>query len=98
MPSSPRIPRYNVDGLSDKASDQAQRFARDIEWKVVGPTPPDLFLKEFFPQRTRTPQFGDVTFSGVPNKPSKESDIYFPLVSGTVSWSHLPHSLHRWME
>ena len=81
-PSSPRIHRHNVDGLSDIAKEQDQRFARDIEWKVVGPMPPELFLEQFLPYRTRIPQFDDVTFSNIPDKPRKESEIYTPLVRG----------------
>lgn len=88
IPSSPRFYRRHVDRLSDLASQQNDRFALDIEWKVVGLMPPNLFLETFLPRRTRVPLFSDVTFSGVPCKPSRESEIYPPMVSGAVSSSH----------
>jgi len=86
--SSSRISRDNVDDLSDVANDQDQRFARDIEWKVVGPMPVDLFLKTFLPHRI--PRIDGVTFSKVPDKPGKESAIYSPLVNRVVPSSYLP--------
>ena len=90
-PSSPRVYRYNVDGLSDLAQEQNQCFARDIEWKVVGPMPVDLFLEKFLPHTTKDiPPFEDVKFSGVPDTPRKESAIYSPLVSRATPSSHHP--------
>lgn len=60
--STLRIHRHNLDGLSDIAKEQNQRSTRDIEWKVVGPMPPDTFLERFLPCQTRVPQFDDATF------------------------------------
>ena len=80
-PPTPRIHRHEVDSSSDTSSDKDVRFAREIEQKVVGPMPPRLFLETFLPRRTRVPKFGDVTFSGVPDEPDRESAIYSPLVS-----------------
>ena len=88
----PHIHRHDVDGLFDNAKDEGLRFARDIEQKIVGPMPADLFLETFFPHRTRVPHFEDVTFSGIPDKPDRESAIYSPLVSSVVPSSS--HPLH----
>lgn len=96
-PSSPRIYRANVDRLSDLASEQDRRFAPDIEWKVVGPMLPNLFLETFLPYQADIPQFDDVTFSQVPDEPNKESDIYTPLVSGLDSLVAHPSLPYRGM-
>ena len=48
-----------------------------------------LFLDRFLPCQLHVPSFDDVTFSGVPDKPDKESVIYSPLVSGVI-FSLLP--------
>jgi len=86
--SSPRVYRHNVDGLSDIADHQERRFARDIERKVVGPMPVDLFLETFFPHPTEDiPPLKDVNFTEVPGDPHKESEIYSPLVSGATPFS-----------
>lgn len=81
--------RHDVDDRSDNAKDEGRCFARDIERKIVGPMPADLFLETFFPHQTRAPRFEDVTFSGASDKPGRESAIYSPLVSSVV-----PSSLH----
>jgi hypothetical protein len=75
---TPRIHRHNVSGLSDVDTHQDQRFARDFE--VVGPMPVNLFLETFLPYRTRIPQFEDVSFSGIPDEPDRESVICASLV------------------
>jgi hypothetical protein len=80
--SHPHFHRHNVEDLFDVAADQDQRFARDIEWKVVGPMPVDVFLESFLSHRTRIPRFEDVTFSGIPDEPDRESVIYSSLVRG----------------
>jgi len=51
--------------------------------------PVDLFLDTSLPHRTRTPQFDDVKFSGVPDKPDTGSAIYTPLVGIVSSLSNL---------
>ena len=89
--STPRIHQHNVNGLSDIASERNQRFARDIERKVVGPMPVNDFLTKFLGRRTRVPRFDEVTFSGVPEEPDKESAIYVPLASRVAPLSHLSH-------
>ena len=92
--SKPRVHRHNVNGLSDTARDKYQRFARNIERKVVGPMPVDLFLEIFLPCRTRIPRFAGVMFSGVPDGPDKESAIYPSSVSrmtSSVVLSLIPH-------
>ena len=88
--STPHIHQHNAGGLSGVADEQSLRFARDIQWKVVGPMPPDTFLDEFLPCSSKVPRFKSVTFSAVPDDPTKESTIYGPLVSSGV----LPSLLH----
>jgi hypothetical protein len=77
-PPTPRIHRHNVGGIFDVDTHQDQRFARDIE--VVGPMPVNLFLETFLPYRTRIPQVEDVSFSGIPDEPDRESVTYASLV------------------
>lgn len=77
----PHFHRRNVEDPSDIAADQDQRFARDIEREVVGPMPVDHFLGTFLSPRTRIRGLESVTFSGVPDRPDKESAIYPSLVS-----------------
>jgi hypothetical protein len=48
--------------------------------EVVGPMPVNLFLETFLPYRTRIPQFEDVSFSGIPDEPDRESVICASLV------------------
>lgn len=76
IPITPRFHRHNIDGLSELAKDQHQRFAHDIEWTVVGPMLVDHFLEKSLLCRLRVPNLQDVTFSEVPNEPGNESAIY----------------------
>jgi len=88
--TSPVKSLRDADGLSGIAHGQDQRFTHGIEGKVIGPMPVNLFLETFLPDQRRTPLPNDVKFSKVPSNPSKESDIYLPLVSEVVSSLHLP--------
>ena len=71
---TPSIHRHNVHNLSDIAHNQDQRFARDIESKIVGPMSMKLFLEIFLPCGTRIPLLNDAKFSKVPDRPDRESD------------------------
>lgn len=53
--ASPRIHRHDVDDLSEAANDRDQHFARDIEWRVVGPMSPEVFLEKFLPCQVPSP-------------------------------------------
>ena len=81
---TPRIHRHGAHGLSARSKDQQQRFARDIEWKVLGPMPVDAFLEEFFPNppdpEVEFLRLGidsdEINFASVPNSPSNEEQMY----------------------
>ena len=91
--TSPRFHRHSVDGLSARSKDQQQRFAHDIEWKVLGPMPTDAFLDEFFPNppdlEVEFKELGieptEINFASVPDSPKNEEDMYKGLVS--TKWS-----------
>ena len=87
--TTPRIHRHGVNGLSVRSKDQQQRFAYDIEWKIVGPMPTAMFLDKFFPN---TPDPGieseklrikldEIKFASVPDSPNREEEMYEGLVS-----------------
>lgn len=86
---TPRIHRHGVSGLSARSKDQQQRFAHDIEWKVVGPMPTRLFIDELFPDpsdresqlKVRGIDLSEISFASIPDSPGKEDEIYKPLVS-----------------
>jgi hypothetical protein len=95
IPSTPRILRHNAEGLSDVAEEQNRRFARDIEWKVVGLMPVTTFLNTFLPSGPLPQHIAKMTFSKVPSEPGKESDIYGPLVrKEACCWSFHPSPTH----
>lgn len=65
-----------------RSKDQQQRFAHDIEWKVVGPMPIHAFLDEFFPDPPNfEAEFDAIKFDSVPDSPGKEEEMYKGLVS-----------------
>ena len=76
---TPHIHRHGIKGLSARSKDQQQRFARDIEWKVLGPMPVNAFLDEFFPNspdsEMKLRELGiksdEIDFASVPDSPSK---------------------------
>ncbi|KAF9650769.1 hypothetical protein BDM02DRAFT_3259485 [Thelephora ganbajun] len=82
-----RIYRYSVDGLSERSKDQQERFAHDIEWKVVGPMPTKTFLEEFLPLScdpgTDSQEFqfnpNMIDFASVPDLPYREEEMYKDL-------------------
>jgi hypothetical protein len=87
---TPRSYRRGIFDLSDRSRHQQERFAHDIEWKVVGPMPVDEFLDEFFPNspnstteielRAEGVECDDVTFDSVPDEPKREEEMYEGLV------------------
>ena len=97
--TSPRYHRHSVDGLSARSKDQQQRFAHDIEWKVLGPMPTGLFLNEFFPgppdPEVGFKEFGidptEINFASVPDSPKNEEDMYTGLVSTKSSTCSSPN-------
>jgi len=84
---------HSVDGLFANSKDQQQRYAHEIEWKVVGPMPTDEFLDEFFPNPPDLETgFGElrvnrdeIRFASVPNSPVKKEEIYQGLVRVKLS-------------
>ena len=99
-PTTQRIHRHGVDGLSACSKDQQQRYAHDIQWNVIGPMPTHEFLDEFFPKSPESPDleaelkqhqidYDKTWFASVPDMPAKEEDIYKGLVSVKLSICHL---------
>jgi hypothetical protein len=85
----PHIHRHSVDGLSARSKDQQQWFAHDIEWKVIGPMPTQMFLDKYFPDppdsEIEFKRYGinaeEIKFTSVPDSPGKEEEMYKGLVS-----------------
>jgi hypothetical protein len=86
---APPIHRHGISGLPARSKDQQQRFAHDIERKVLGPMPVKTFLNEFFPDPDSL-DLGDldneINFASVPDSPSNEREMYKGLVSVKVLW------------